>query len=542
MPAPSRLRDRLLAVAFACAAALAPVGGGIGPAAVTLAVNDKAPEVILIGEVAAEGVPLSDIVIAWDEIIDPNSIPVPADFTVTIGVDDFEPDAVEYLLAGLASDAVFNADGLSFVQLELPDGVTWSNADVVAVDYTPGATPIRDLGLGVAPAFVDLQPFAFDVGEDFTPIQPIVDSYYGADHLVLAYFHQIAAGPLPEASDFSVAVDGSPLEVVDVAHVAQDVGMGLLDLRLASPLTDPALPVNVSYTRTTNPIVSARNGAVAADFANVLVTVILAKTSASGTLAPGGTLTTAGPDGPTVADPMQVSLTSPIGGPVTLQEVTVAGDPPAGFGYFGRQLNITADPAASENAPLVLVFDIDASIVPDGQDHTTLVMFRNGVPIGSCTGPPGVADPDPCVSARATLVDGDVRITVLTTAASEWNVGVAVPFAFGGFEPPVDGAVPNILTAGRAVPVRFSLGGDRGLDIFAPGSPTVVLLTSCAGLPTGDPVEETVAAGGSSLTYDPETDTYTYVWKTQKSWAKSCRRLELAFSDGSSASAIFDFR
>lgn len=541
MPAPSRLRDRLLAVVFGCTAALAPVGGGIGPAAITLAVNDKAPEVILMGEVAAEGVPLNDIVIVWDEIIDPTSIPVPADFTVTIGVDDHEPDAVEYLLAGLASDQVFNADGMSFVQLELPAGVTWSNADTVAVDYRPGATPIRDLGLGVAPGFLDLQPFAWDVGEDFTALRPIVDSYYGADHIVLAYLHQFAAGPLPVKGDFTVAVDGSPLEVVGVAHVAQDVGMGLLDLELASPLTDPALPVTVSYTRTTNPLVSARNAAVAADFEEVSAIVILAQTFASETLAIDGTLSTGGPDGPTVADPMQVTLTSPVGGPVTLREVTITGDPPAGFGYFGRQLNITADSAASETEPLVIIFDVDASIVPDGQDHSTLVMFRNGVPIGGCDDL-GVAIPDPCVSARATLPDGDVRITVLTTAASEWNVGVAIPFEFGGFQAPVDAAVPNILTAGRAVPVRFSLDGDRGLDIFEAGSPTVVRLTSCAGLPAGDPIEETVTAGGSGLSYDAASDTYTYVWKTQKLWAKSCRRLELAFSDGSFASAIFDFR
>jgi hypothetical protein len=38
-----------------------------------------------------------------------------------------------------------------------------------------------------------------------------------------------------------------------------------------------------------------------------------------------------------------------------------------------------------------------------------------------------------------------------------------------------------------------------------------------------DSVESTVTAGGSSLTYDPTRDQYTYVWKTEKAWAGQCR-------------------
>jgi hypothetical protein len=124
------------------------------------------------------------------------------------------------------------------------------------------------------------------------------------------------------------------------------------------------------------------------------------------------------------------------------------------------------------------------------------------------------------------------------------DLTLAQRFGFGGFAPPV-GSPPalNATRAGAAVPVTFSLDGDRGLDIFAPGYPRVVKLSSCGGSAAGE-IEPAISAGDSSLTYDPlAADLYTYVWKTKKAWAGSCRRLELRFYDGGTeAYAEFDFR
>ena len=59
----------------------------------------------------------------------------------------------------------------------------------------------------------------------------------------------------------------------------------------------------------------------------------------------------------------------------------------------------------------------------------------------------------------------------MTLQASTWNLAVP-PVPFSGFEEPVDESPTlNRMHAGRAVPLKFSLGGDRGLDIFAAGSP-----------------------------------------------------------------------
>jgi hypothetical protein len=57
-----------------------------------------------------------------------------------------------------------------------------------------------------------------------------------------------------------------------------------------------------------------------------------------------------------------------------------------------------------------------------------------------------------------------------------------------------------------------------------------------------DAVEQTVTAGASSLTYDSTTDTYTYVWKTDRSWSGTCRQFVARLADGTYRRASFKFK
>jgi hypothetical protein len=95
--------------------------------------------------------------------------------------------------------------------------------------------------------------------------------------------------------------------------------------------------------------------------------------------------------------------------------------------------------------------------------------------------------------------------------------------------------------AGQAVPVKFSLGGDHGLDIFDAGSPVSREVACGSDAGTGLSVAA-VTAGSSGLRYSSTDDQYTYVWKTEPAWAHSCRELILEFKDGSSRTANFHFR
>ncbi|MER7959884.1 PxKF domain-containing protein [Streptomyces sp. NPDC096030] len=139
-------------------------------------------------------------------------------------------------------------------------------------------------------------------------------------------------------------------------------------------------------------------------------------------------------------------------------------------------------------------------------------------------------DPDGGAAPAATRAgNGQVTIT--------WD---AAAYTFTGFFAPVDNPpVVNEVNAGRTVPVKFSLGGDQGLDILAPGSPSSQQVTCNSSAPV-DVVETTTSQSG--LAYNPETGQYQYNWKTQKAWSGTCRVFTLTLDDGTVRTLNFQFR
>jgi len=138
-------------------------------------------------------------------------------------------------------------------------------------------------------------------------------------------------------------------------------------------------------------------------------------------------------------------------------------------------------------------------------------------------------------TVHASADDGD-------TTPSTCSFKVIVQYNFAGFFQPVDNLpVFNVVQAGRAIPVKFSLSGNKGLGIFAAGSPSSGPVACNSNDPASD-LTETVTAGGSSLTYDATTDRYIYVWKTEPSWAGTCRQLVVELNDGTIHRANFKFK
>jgi hypothetical protein len=115
-------------------------------------------------------------------------------------------------------------------------------------------------------------------------------------------------------------------------------------------------------------------------------------------------------------------------------------------------------------------------------------------------------------------------------------------YDFTGFFQPVDNSpVLNSVKAGSSVPVKFSLAGNQGLDIFLSGYP-ISRQFACETSAPSDDIEQTLTAGGSSLSYDATADQYNYVWKTNKAWAGTCRQLVVILKDGSIHIANFKFK
>jgi hypothetical protein len=121
---------------------------------------------------------------------------------------------------------------------------------------------------------------------------------------------------------------------------------------------------------------------------------------------------------------------------------------------------------------------------------------------------------------------------------------VTQTYDFSGFFSPVNNPTSDVpvngVKAGSSVPVKFSLGGDQGLGVLADGYPKLTFTACDPGDPV-DPVEETSTAN-NGLTYNALTDTYTYVWKTQKSWAGKCGTLTVKLDDASVHTADFQFK
>jgi hypothetical protein len=115
-------------------------------------------------------------------------------------------------------------------------------------------------------------------------------------------------------------------------------------------------------------------------------------------------------------------------------------------------------------------------------------------------------------------------------------------FEFAGFFGPVSN-LPYINEArvGKGVHMSFSLNGDHGLGVVAPGYPRSHPI-DCRTLLAVGPSEMTRAAGMGYLTYHPAADRYTYIWQTEQAWLGTCRAFVLRLTDGSEHVAHFRFR
>ena len=166
---------------------------------------------------------------------------------------------------------------------------------------------------------------------------------------------------------------------------------------------------------------------------------------------------------------------------------------------------------------------------PDGGSVTT-----------SCAGPvpDGAAVDTASVGQKTFAVEAADEAGNVSTEGHDYNV----VYDFTGFFSPVDNPdVLNRVQAGSAVPVKFGLSGDRGLDVFAEGYPRSQRITCDSSAPV-DNIEQTVGAGESGLTYDAAADRYSYVWKTSKAWNDTCRQLAVKLDDGTVHEANFRFK
>ena len=204
-------------------------------------------------------------------------------------------------------------------------------------------------------------------------------------------------------------------------------------------------------------------------------------------------------------------------GPVDTTAPTIAITTPADDAVYTLDQAVTADYACEDEA--------------------------GGSGLASCDGPVPSGSALDTSSVGAHTFTVNAADTAGNTGTLTHNYGVLYNSSFGNnFGAPVD-SLPtlNQMKAGGAVPVKFDLGGNYGLNILAAGYPTSQQVTCDTNAPV-EPVEEIITTSQSGLTYDPSSGLYTYVWKTNKAWANTCRQFTLRLNDGSNHIALFQFK
>ncbi len=111
-------------------------------------------------------------------------------------------------------------------------------------------------------------------------------------------------------------------------------------------------------------------------------------------------------------------------------------------------------------------------------------------------------------------------------------------YVFGGFEQPISVDAPNAATAGRTIPVKWSLHDASGAPVDDPASFVRIsyATTPCGSAePSGDPLPTESNAG---LVYLGD-GRWQYNWKTPKSLANRCIIATLELNDGASSGRQF---
>jgi Tol biopolymer transport system component len=175
-------------------------------------------------------------------------------------------------------------------------------------------------------------------------------------------------------------------------------------------------------------------------------------------------------------------------------------------------------------------------------DHAVYLLGQSVLADYTCADQPGGSGLASCAGpvAAGAAIDtssvGDKTFAVTATDqagnAAHLSRSYSVVYDFTGFLAPVSAACPatNSLPAGEAIPLKFRLHGNQGLDVLAAGSP---VWAPCGG---GD----TTPARGS-LSYNASNDRYTYLAATDKAWSGTCRDLVLTLRDGTSHRARIAF-
>jgi hypothetical protein len=162
----------------------------------------------------------------------------------------------------------------------------------------------------------------------------------------------------------------------------------------------------------------------------------------------------------------------------------------------------------------------------------------SGIAAGGCVGTVADGAPiDTTVGSHTFKVTATDVVGKKTTATVTYNVWPFKGFLFPVKNPPAF----NLAPAGIIVPFIFSVGGNRGMNIFEAGYPKSQQIP-CDNSSEVVGLDTTKSFAGLGLIFIPIVNQYVYLWKTDRAWAGTCRQFVIKFPNGSFRRANFKFK
>jgi hypothetical protein len=450
------------------------------------------------------------------------------------------------VLAGLPSSFVFHADGHDAGAL-----FEFTDQQPTVLMQVPSGRPavtVRELGTGKVVNFSFAPNYPYNDQGDIIPPSTLLDS-----HIKGLYVNAVRWVSTAAAGDQAVpqSITFAPLS---------DKVFGDADYTIAATTTS-GLPASFTATGdcsvagTSVSITAAGSCTITAHQAGNDDFLPAADVSQSFTIAKAPATITVGTEFTYDGTPKSASVTTSPAGlsglsvSYTLNGSPVAQPTNAGIYQVSATLNNPNYEAPAKAGTLTI---LQAAPVL----HWTPANLSTGTPLGpsqlnaTATGIGGAAlagsfGYTPAAGTQFNTA-GTISLSVLFTpsnanyaaASMLASINVSGAMNFSGFYAPVRNMpYVNSATAGGAIPIKFAIGGFRGLQVLQANSPTSVAV-AC---PTGAPenlVRASIAPRGGLQSLG---SSYTYVWKTNASWAGTCRKFQLTLADGSTHEAMFRF-
>jgi len=265
--------------------------------------------------------------------------------------------------------------------------------------------------------------------------------------------------------------------------------------------------------------------------------------TASATLSAGESVTTdCESDGSIASDPVETTIQAGADGDYAMTETINTGTPPAGEYWLTREISTTG-PLTSAAAPHRVTFHVDASRLPEGFGLADLKVYKDGTRVPENLGAT-TADPDPCITSRELLENGDLRVVCLASSMGTWDIGDPT-YQFQGFVGLKAYPAANDAGAGATIHIDFSIGADIGLDIFRT-TPEGALYPISGYMDNPDDPRNFVGGdsteGSGEKPFTFRRGNYTYAWKTDPSWKGTYRLFTIGLKNGITARLKFKFR